>query len=310
MKPEVILDYDCHAGEGPIWHPSHKRLYWTDITRLTPQQINTLIGMLRAGRISWEGLPKGRMFWYDPATGQHKQFYEGRIVSGFTVQADGSLLLFMRPCAVAKWINVKLEYVLESVPEAGETGFNDVLADPAGRVFCGSFETSTTKGKLFRLDLDGSIKVVLDDVGVSNGLGFSPDHKHLYYTDSNARKIYNFDYNEATGEITNRRVFVDVSGEEGVPDGLTVDAEGYIWSARWDGRALHRYAPDGTEERQIRFPTKKIASLIFGGEGYTDIYVTTGGGYNKEENGQEAGALFRVSLGIKGRPEFLSRIRL
>jgi D-xylono/L-arabinono-1,4-lactonase len=91
---------------------------------------------------------------------------------------------------------------------------------------------------------------------------------------------------------------------------MTVDAEGYIWSARWDGGCLVRYAPDGTEDLRITFPAKKVSCVIFGGDDYTDMYVTTAGGQNKAEEGSGAGALFRLNLGIKGVPEFRSRIGL
>ena len=95
-----------------------------------------------------------------------------------------------------------------------------------------------------------------------------------------------------------------------MPDGMTVDAEGYVWSARWDGGCLARYSPDGVEERRILFPAKKVSSVVFGGPDYTDIYVTTAGGQNKATEGAGAGALFRLNLGIRGVPEFASRVRL
>lgn len=91
---------------------------------------------------------------------------------------------------------------------------------------------------------------------------------------------------------------------------MTVDAEGYVWSARWDGGCLVRYTPDGTEDRRIDFPAKKVSSVVFGGEDYTDIYVTTAGGNKKEIEGSGAGALFRLNFGIQGVPEFSSKIAL
>ena len=132
----------------------------------------------------------------------------------------------------------------------------------------------------------------------------------MYYTDSMKCHIYLFDYEAETGAITNQRLFVETPEGEGVPDGMTVDAEGYVWSARWDGSCLVRYAPDGTQDQQIHFPAKKVSSVIFGGEDYTDIYVTTAGGDNKAEDGEGAGALFRMNLGIQGLPEFPSRVCL
>jgi sugar lactone lactonase YvrE len=97
---------------------------------------------------------------------------------------------------------------------------------------------------------------------------------------------------------------------EGGPDGMTVDAEGYVWSARWGGSCLVRYTPEGVEERRIVFPAKKVSSLIFGGDDYADMYVTTAGGDHKDTDGPGAGALFRLKLGIRGVAEFPSRIGL
>ena len=283
MKPELIADYQCVIGEGPLWHPGEKRVYWTDISM-------------------------GRMFRYDPANEVHEQIYEGDVVGGFTIQEDGSLLLFLAMGAIAIWREGQFRYVYEEIPNERETRFNDVIADPAGRVFCGTMSTPDRPGRLYRLDADGQLTQVLDDVDISNGMGFTPDRTQMYYTDSPKREIYLFDYNRDTGGITNKRVFVRTPEGEGMPDGLTVDAEGYIWSARWDGSCLVRYTPDGKEDRRIEFPAKKVSSVIFGGEDYTDMYVTTAGGDNKAEEGYGAGALYRVNAGVRGVPEFLSRI--
>lgn len=287
MEPEIIADYQCVTGENPLWHPFEKRVYWTDI-------------------------PTGRMFRYEPATGKHEQFYEGEIVGGFTVQADGALLLFMARGAVKIWRDGKLTTVIEEIPAELDSRFNDVIADPAGRVFCGTMSTREHAGSLYLLETDGTLRHVLGEIGVSNGMGFTPDRTRMYYTDTRAREIYLFDYDASTGAIRNQRVFVRVPNQEGEggPDGMTVDAEGYVWGARWDGNCLVRYTPEGIEERRIRFPAKKVSSVIFGGEDYTDIYVTTAGGHNKAENGPGAGALFRLNLGIRGVPEFLSRVLL
>lgn len=285
MQPERIADYRCETGEGPLWHPMEKRLYWADI-------------------------PAGRIFRYDPATGHHEQCYEGDIVGGFTIQTDGCLLLFMDRGAVKIWRDGALTTVLEDIPEERATRFNDVIADPAGRVFCGTMSTPDRPGRLYRLDTNGDYIQVVDNVGISNGLGFTLDRRQMYYTDSTAGEIYRFDYDEKTGDIANRQVFARVPPQEGIPDGMTVDALGHVWSARWDGSCLVRYTPGGVEERRILFPAKKVSSLTFGGRDYTDIYVTTAGGDNKPEEGEGAGALFRLNLGIRGVEEYYSRIGL
>lgn len=285
MEPELIADYECDCGEGPLWHPDEKRVYWVDI-------------------------PTGRMFRYDPATGEHETCYEGTIVGGFTIQQDGALLLFMDKGAVKTWRDGEMTTVIEDIPDERDSRFNDVGADPVGRVFCGTMSTDDRAGRLYRLDPDGTLSMILDGVGCSNGMGFTPDGKQMYYTDSNKYEIYLFDYDRDTGAITNRRVFVKIPESLGLPDGMTVDAEGFVWTANWGGGCVIRFAPDGTEERRIQFPAKPVSCVTFGGEDYTDIYVTTAGGTDKAENGPGAGGLYRLNLGIKGVPEFRSRIAL
>jgi D-xylonolactonase len=286
MEPELIADYKCECGEGPLWHPMEKRVYWLDI--LNP-----------------------RMFWYEPATGRHEQFNVGRVVGGFTIQADGALLLFMDRGSVATWKNGRLTTIVEDIPDERTTRFNDVFADTAGRVFCGTMPAANRLGRLYRLDRDGSMHKVIDDIGCSNGMGLTLDRRQLYYTDSEAHEIYLFDYDAATGELSDRRIFVKHGREHGLPDGMTVDAQGYVWSAHWDGNCLIRYSPQGEEVSRIPFPAKKVSSVTFGGDDYADMYVTTAGGDNKPVEGQGAGALFRLRVpGVRGLPEYYSRVLL
>lgn len=284
MEPTIIADYNCETGEGPLWHPDEGLLYWTDI-------------------------PTGRMFRYNPATGDHEQFYEGDVVGGFTLQKDGALLLFMARGAVKIWRDGTLTTVIEELEGETDSRFNDVSADPAGRVFCGTMSSDSHAGTLYRLDPDTSIRPVVTGVGTSNGMGFTPDRTQMYHTDTRTHEIYRYDYDEATGEISNRQVFVHVSDDDaGRPDGMTVDAEGCVWSARWEGSCIVRYTPDGKEDRRIHFPAKKMTSIAFGGPDYTDMFISSAGGDNKSENGPGAGALFHLNLGIQGVPEFRSNI--
>ncbi len=283
LTPQLIADYDCHIGENPLWNPVDQRLYWCDITY-------------------------GRVFAYEPGSGSHWVCFEGEPVGGFTIQEDGALLLFMARGAIKTWRRGKFATIVEEIAEERENRFNDVIADPAGRVFCGTMSTSKRRGRLYRLDRDGRLTVLLEDIGCSNGLAFSPDRKQVYYTDSYAREIYLFDYDSETGTISNRRIFATVPDTEGMPDGMTLDAEGCIWSARWDGGCLVRYTPEGKEQLRIPFPAKKVSSVTFGGRDYSDIYVTTAGGDNKPEEGAGAGALYRLETSFRGVPEFFSRI--
>jgi D-xylono/L-arabinono-1,4-lactonase len=282
---ERVSPTACVTGENPLWHPDEKAVYWTDI-------------------------PGARIYRFDPATDETTVAYSGDIVGGFTLQADGSLLLFGAGGKISQLRHGEVAVALRSIPAEQNTRFNDVIADPAGRVFCGTMPTKERSGRLYRLGHDLTLAEVVSGVGISNGLGFSPDHKTLYYTDSDpAREIYEFDYSEDTGEIGNRRVFAKVSEGNAVPDGLTVDAEGRIWSARWDGGCVVRYSPDGREVGRLHVPgAVKVSNITFGGEGYLDMYITTAGGDDRGANGTDAGALFRARTGVRGVPEFRSRI--
>ena len=285
MNMELIADYRCVVGEGPLWHPMESKVYWADI-------------------------PQGRIFRYDPASGEHEMIFESGEVGGFTVQADGSLLLFMGRGAIASLRDGVLDYHTREIEGELETRFNDVIADPTGRVFCGTMPSPDHLGSLYRLDTDGAITRVLGGIGISNGMGFTPDAKQMYYTDSPTHNIYVFDYDADTGELSNQRVFVNTGENDGIPDGMTVDAEGYVWSARWDGSSLVRYSPAGEQVDRIWFPARKVSSVIFGGADYTDMYVTTAGGEDKTGEGPGAGCLYRLNLGIRGTPEYLSRVGL
>ncbi len=285
MEPELIADYKCVTGEGPLWHPDEQAVYWVDI-------------------------PKGRIFRYDPVTGKHEQFFEGGVIGGYTLQADGSFLLFMDKGAIKILRNGKLTTVLDGIPGEEESRFNDVIADPRGGVFCGTMPSPDSLGHLYYLSPAGQITKLMDGIDISNGFGFTPDRKQLYYTLSLPKRIFLFDYNQTTGALANQRVFVSTTDEEGVPDGMAVDAQGDVWSARWDGWRLTRYNAMGKELQRIQFPVKKVSSVTFGGPDYTDMYVTTAGGNDKAENGPGAGALFRLRLGIKGQPPYRSRVGL
>ncbi len=283
MQAEVVADTDCATGEGPIWHPDEHAVYWVDI-------------------------PRGRLYRYDPATHAHELCHEGEKTSAFTIQDDGALLLVFVKGALALWRPGQEPQVIARMPDGPEYMFNDAVADPEGRVFVGAQVGEDKDGRLYRFDTDGSAHQLLDGLKEPNGMGFSPDRTRLYFTESKAFRVHVFDYDRTTGGIGNGRTFVELPESDTVPDGLTVDAEGFIWSAHWNGSRVVRYSPDGREDRRITFPVRKISSLTFGGPDYTDIYVSTAGGDNRAEEGPLAGSLFHVDVGIRGRPEFRSRI--
>ncbi|MFC6963171.1 SMP-30/gluconolactonase/LRE family protein [Halocatena marina] len=283
MDPEVVANTRCRTGEGPLWHPDQNVVYWVDI-------------------------PRGRLFSYDPETGEHELRYEDSVISATTIQADGSLLLFMDRGQIIQWDDGSTTPIVEEIPEERDSRFNDVIASPAGRVFCGTMPTDDRLGRLYRLDRDGSIVELDDGYDIPNGMGFTPDRTKLYLTESNARRIYCFDYDTSTGELSNRRIVVETPADDGVPDGMTVDADGNLWSARWNGHRVVQYAPDGTEIGRIELPVDKVSCPTFVGPDYTDLYVTTAGGNDRDTEGESAGALFHLSSAGSGVAEFRSRI--
>lgn len=285
--PELVVDEPCGTGEGPLWKEDEGALYWVDI-------------------------PTGRLFRYTPSTGTNELIHEhDGMIGGYTFQADGSILLFGVRGQIVRWTAGVLETVVTDIPGERDGRFNDVIADPLGRVFCGTMPTDAHLARLYRLELDGSLTELFDDIGLSNGLGFSPDDRVLYHTDSNHRRIFRLDYDVATGNVGNRATLIETPDDGSVPDGMTVDITGAIWSARWDGHALYRYSAEGRMLGRAPFPVRKVSSVAFGDENYATAYVTTAGGDQRGDvEGEMAGSLYRIDLGVRGRAPFRSRIGL
>ncbi len=288
-EPEPLIDLPCRTGEGPLWHPDEQRIYWTDI-------------------------PACRLYRCDADGDGLESFDTREPVGGFTLQSDGGLALFMARGAVKLWRNGQFEAtVVEDIPEERDSRFNDVIADPQGRVYAGTMSSPAHGGRFYRLDPDGAFVLLADGMGTPNGMGFSPDRRFFYQNDSRAVHVYRFRYNEADGRLAERETLIaaDVPQDLGRPDGLTVDAEGCLWTARWDGNRVIRHAPDGKAVQTMVFPVKKVSSLTFGGPELATAFFTTAGGDRRDENGALAGSLFVCrDMPVQGLPEYRSRIGL
>jgi sugar lactone lactonase YvrE len=209
-----------------------------------------------------------------------------------------------------KWIDPDMNAITPIVdPEPDRPGnrFNDGKCDRRGRLFAGTMDNAEVDctGTLYRLDPDLSVHVMVTDVHLSNGLGWSPDDRTLYYTDSLRRTIWAYDYDLDTGAIANRRVFARVPDAAGVPDGLCVDAQGGVWSAHWGGWRLTRYAPDGRIDRVVEMPVPQPSCPAFGGPDLDVLYVSsaaigmTPADFAKAPDG---GGLFTLDVGVRGLP--------
>ncbi|MBL4699914.1 MAG: SMP-30/gluconolactonase/LRE family protein, partial [Phycisphaeraceae bacterium] len=257
-------------GEGPLWHQQEKKLYWVDILR-------------------------GQIQTYDPVTAKHEIIYEDRAVGGYTIEPDGSLILFRDKGNIVQFKNGKVfKTILEQIEGEVDGRFNDVIAAPCGRVFCGTISTEKHAGSLYRLDMDGSLHKAVDDIGISNGMGFTPDNKHMYHTDSTARKIYRYDYDQTTGEISNKIDFAEIEESLGVPDGMTVDSQGHVWSAIWGGSCVIEFDAQGKELK--RYPTTCVrpSCVSFIGPDYKRMVITSYGGQEESGLGENAGGLFTM----------------
>lgn len=292
---EVIADYQDLCGECPVWDPRTASLYWTDNTG-------------------------NRFYRYQAAGGAHEIVLEKFQVCGFRMNAGGGFTLINHG-GVWRWDGAGEPRLIASEVDGFKLRLNDCCADAAGRLLAGSnfysSEGNYERARLFSVATDGRISILDDGFELTNGIAFSLDSTTLYFTDSTARRIYAYDYDLSTGAARNRRVLVAVPPDEGLPDGLTVDSEGYLWSAQWYGSSVVRYDPDGKVERRVRTPAKQTSCATFGGEDLGDLYITTAArsvpmpvmppGYDPV-NGPFGGALYRTRPGIKGLPAYETRL--
>jgi D-xylonolactonase len=285
MEIEIVADFACRCAERPTWDPEAAQLYFTDNETT-------------------------HLFRYDQRSGQAEKVYDGPLLVGaMTLHEDGRLMLFMARGAIALWQpGTELEILLESIAGEEESRFNDVLADPAGRVYCGTMPVGKRPGRLYRWDPDGTLQVVLEQCGMPNGMGFSPDLRWFYFTNTTARTIERFRYHADSGDLTDRTVLIALAKGQGDPDGLAVDDEGCLWSALYGGGCLVRHSPEGKELSRVALPMASNPTCpVFAGEGSATLYVTTAGGPARPESGKAAGALLRLQVAAKGQKAFRSR---
>lgn len=258
----VLYDTHCKLGEGVLVSPLDGSVHWVDIER---------------GQVFRDG----------------EVIREGPVVGGFTIQQDGSLLLFGPEGRISHWSPEGERVLVETLPEVGGSRFNDVIARPDGSVVAGSLN-----GFLFVVDVRGTVTKVGEGYGQPNGMAYTADG--LYFTDTHAATVYLFE----AGSLTSRRVAFKTDAEPGFSDGLTADAEGFLWSARWGGSCLIRYAPDGRVDRQVDLPAENVTSASFGGQ---ELYVSTA---SEDRLPPPNGALFRLALDVGGVPDYLSSVCL
>lgn len=271
---------ETKLGEGPLWWKEHGSLLFIDIKQ--------------PAILLWH--PDGRTSRYPiPAEiGCIAHRRRGGLVAALR---DGLFAVTLDPLHCEPLLPLE-----ETLPG---NRFNDGKCDPMGRLWVASMDDQESQptGAIWRISADGSATRMAGGFVVGNGFGWSPDGTVMYFTDSSQRCIYAYAFDMATGNLGERRVFATVDADAGYPDGLTVDSQGGVWSAHWDGWRVTRYRPDGCVDRVIPLPVPRPTSLTFGGDHLERLFVTSASIHLTPEQRQEAplsGALFEIKAGVCG----------
>ncbi|HTQ09455.1 MAG TPA: SMP-30/gluconolactonase/LRE family protein [Fimbriimonadaceae bacterium] len=271
---DVVADLPLANAECAVWNPIDSHFYWSDI-------------------------PTGRLFRMKPRDRSWEQVYEaGQQIGTLVVAEDGSLILGLEAGRIAAWKDGKGRVLVKGI--AGEEErYNDGIVDGHGRLLFGTMPKKGDVSRLYQI-ADGETRLLLDNIGESNGMAFTANGRTLYHTDTKKRRISQYDYDPDSGSLGAGEALIQIGEEEGVPDGLTIDSAGCLWSARWGGGCVVRYGPDGIEMSRLLLPVKKVSSVTFGGRDLDLMLVTTAGGDDRWNNGPLAGSVFLGKPGVSG----------
>ncbi|WP_447647216.1 SMP-30/gluconolactonase/LRE family protein [Microbacterium forte] len=275
MRPENVTGPICVHAEAPVWSPSWGGIRWVDGDAAD-------LVTLRDDGIH-------RLHLAD----EYAAFVRPRVNGGFVAMGARSLHLADSADGPTH---------LATSFDLGSARFNDGTIDPRGRLLAGSMalDGAGPVGRVLQIGAGLTGIEVLSGVECSNGVGFDPDEARAYYTDTPTGRVDVFDV--ADGELSDRRPFVTIADDQGMPDGLCVAADGSVWVALWGGGAVHGYAPDGTLIARIELPAPQVSACTFGGDDLDTLFITTSAQGLGDRHGTEAGSLFAVTLGIQGQP--------
>jgi sugar lactone lactonase YvrE len=282
---EPILEAKALLGEGPLWDSEKNCLYWVDILG---QKVNI----------------------YDPVTGHNRVFHVGQDVGTVVPAKSGDLMIALRDGFARLEIKSgKVVMVAEKKSEG--TRFNDGKCDPAGRFWAGTQADEMTEGAgaLYCLNADLTVRTLIDQVTISNGLVWTSDAKRFYYIDSPTYEVAAFDYDVDTGNIANRKMAIKIDQNLGMPDGMAIDEEDMVWVAHWGGGKVTRWDPQtGKLLDRIDVPGANLVTCCaFGGPNLDDLFITSASvGLNDEQKKIQtlAGSIFRIKLNVKGVPAY------
>lgn len=286
LTAECVLPARALLGEGACWFADEQKLYWVDILRCEVHR-------------------------FDPSTGRDEMRKTPCHVSMVQPTTRGDLVLATRD-GIARMDFDSGRFAVLCDPESDLPGnrFNDGKPDPRGRLFAGSiaYDGSDKQANLWRIEPDLTFAKLIDHAGNSNGLGWSPDGKTFYWTDTKTGCVFAFDYDADSGDILNRRIAVEVDKSVGRPDGLTLDEEGFLWTALWAGHGVARWNPaTGEMVAKVECPAANVTCPAFGGQDLDVLYFTTAQKGREEVEPSpepEAGNIFAAKVGVRGMPGF------
>jgi sugar lactone lactonase YvrE len=281
---ECVLPAAALLGESPVWCAQDNALYWVDIKRPAIHRFCAANGSCQTWPIEEEVTAIGLR------------------------EAGGAIVSLRSSLATFDFHTGEVSKLPGPIFHQSDMRFNDGRCDRRGRFWVGTLHEARhpETASLYRFESDGRSTEMVAGVTVSNGIAWSLDNRIMYFADSWTRTIFRFDFDLDSGTLRNQRIFVQLPEGAGSPDGATVDAEGFVWSATYDGGCVTRYAPDGSTDRVIKMPVQRPTSCAFGGEDLSILYVTSASLGLTEQQRKEAplaGGLFAIDAGVTGLPE-------
>ncbi|HMV83721.1 MAG TPA: SMP-30/gluconolactonase/LRE family protein [Blastocatellia bacterium] len=284
LEAELMLDAKVLLGEGPWWNAATQQLYWVDI----------------------EGCA---LHVFDPATRADRKIEVGQMVGAVVGGKPGSVVLALQHGFHSLDLETeRLTLLVDPEADLPENRFNDGKCDSRGRFWAGTTRINHDEqvGSLYRLDADLTVHRELSDVWISNGLAWTSDDRTMFFIDSPTRQIVAFDFDAEAGSLSNKRLVIEIPEGDGFPDGMTIDEEGMLWIALWDGWRVIRVNPAaGAIINEIRLPVARPTSCVFGGANLDELYITSASTrMPAEELAKQplAGGLFHCQPGVRGLP--------